>query len=1002
MSRVHNTDHTGLQAVRAIGSSVTTFLGPIKSFKCVIDDEDADNNAMVTTTIDMIQFLDIEHPVGQLFNSTCQSHHSTYGTGTTTLACMAAFLCKAVSDLLHQGIPIPVIIHMMGEYLETCITEIGKLSIPVELLIQSRAEYQGNQVETGHNDDTVHLHSNVDFKEIEFKSVSLTEKMAVENKLTKTESSCADDGHDDISWYFDGIVPDPPAFPQILDIPHLVSEERSLQINLTCHENDIKGVENSFVSHDVSLLPKLPEIPELLFPLNITPATSTNKNWDETACRSEVEKQQLTLEVSAVTSPGETNAMVKDKAKQDDSDDEFGWCFENDNLDDENKITESMESKDLNDITLKQNSVQQLRSETETTLSMSHSCQETINTTLLPQVEQYNDLSVNNMQSHRINRIENFEKLLTERLHEKSLNKVVQVHNCSRHFVSIKGIVEGKNVEGGNCVREKDTDDAMIRVEEKKDETLKLYLEVTEPGKQIKGLEQSIRNPDNSDANRFPGNMLNNSRYSHSMECSVNEHMENECITNTDNQKKGRKKCTSEENQEFVRRTHMSSGVDKYEQLERALIERACERVRPSLAQVHQRSRHFMDDELDDELKSNDEKKKHRVISDIEDLCDGLSHGHPEMMSLACDVYRRQMNEVTSDKRFDLNTVNTCCIIGPSVNDCRVEEGLIIELINGDIKPAFRHLGHKESVTVSHIRHFSDLPIKTSWLDSVTGILSQLNIGVLILKGAIDDVLMDYCMVNGIVVLQNIKYHALQTLAVSTSANILTYITDATKEDIGHLVTMECWESGWTPMTGVKTHTLKRSAYVKLVTEQLMQTVVLCAPCIAAMTGMQESLNTCLHRLQHCIKASLVIPGGGVPELIVIQCLQALTESSNTTVIPFEHVYEAPIREALQSVFHEYLHTAMWNSARYGSSTQIIEVIDMSLKSADPLPCIPSPDSSSKDVNVYDNYNVKVESWRSAWSLVQLILLSDMQIITGVDKAKNVTMSSGDKLLGLL
>ncbi|XP_077978276.1 chaperonin-containing T-complex member BBS12-like [Glandiceps talaboti] len=258
-------------------------------------------------------------------------------------------------------------------------------------------------------------------------------------------------------------------------------------------------------------------------------------------------------------------------------------------------------------------------------------------------------------------------------------------------------------------------------------------------------------------------------------------------------------------------------------------------------------------------------------------------------MEAAMDSYKRQMQG-----EFNINKIT-----GPPQTELMIEDGLIavhvleprhlkaifdvencrhhcILLINGDIKPTSRHTGYKESLSILPVGHIGDIKLKTSWLDDIVQVLQELNIGILAMKGVVNERLHDYCMSTQIVVVEKVKYHALQALAISTHANIVIYTTDAIQEDVGTVVSVECWESGWQPKTGVRTSQLKRTAYVKLTTQGPLQTVILCGPSTVKLTILEESFQNCVHRLQDVISTDKVLPGGGVPELKAMQCIQRM------------------------------------------------------------------------------------------------------------------------------
>ena len=81
----------------------------------------------------------------------------------------------------------------------------------------------------------------------------------------------------------------------------------------------------------------------------------------------------------------------------------------------------------------------------------------------------------------------------------------------------------------------------------------------------------------------------------------------------------------------------------------------------------------------------------------------------------------------------------------------------------------------------------------------MTETLLKHKIGLLVVKGIVQDSVLDFCSSYGIVILQSIAYPALQLLSYATDSAIVTYLADLREQDIGRPVTMETWDLGWVP-----------------------------------------------------------------------------------------------------------------------------------------------------------------------------------------------------------
>ncbi|KAI8478020.1 chaperone-mediated protein complex assembly [Branchiostoma belcheri] len=107
----------------SVASCAQSLLGPQRTLKCIVDDSDPEGSILVSTAPDLLSNLNIDHPVGQLLNSACQSHHRTYGTGSKTLVCVAGFLARAAQHCIHLGIPVSAVCHCLEEGVRMCCEE---------------------------------------------------------------------------------------------------------------------------------------------------------------------------------------------------------------------------------------------------------------------------------------------------------------------------------------------------------------------------------------------------------------------------------------------------------------------------------------------------------------------------------------------------------------------------------------------------------------------------------------------------------------------------------------------------------------------------------------------------------------------------------------------------------------------------------------------------------------------------------------------------------------
>ncbi|KAM5233976.1 chaperonin-containing T-complex member BBS12 isoform 1-T2 [Hipposideros larvatus] len=122
--------HVGLQQLSSFAETGRTFLGPVKSSKFIIDEERHDS-VLVSSTMRLLENLDLSSAVGQLLSDAVQAQNNAYGTGTSTLLFLAGAWSRAAEQCLHLGVPVSSVVSVMSEGLNSCIEVVSSLQIPV-------------------------------------------------------------------------------------------------------------------------------------------------------------------------------------------------------------------------------------------------------------------------------------------------------------------------------------------------------------------------------------------------------------------------------------------------------------------------------------------------------------------------------------------------------------------------------------------------------------------------------------------------------------------------------------------------------------------------------------------------------------------------------------------------------------------------------------------------------------------------------------------------------
>ena len=230
--------------------------------------------------------------------------------------------------------------------------------------------------------------------------------------------------------------------------------------------------------------------------------------------------------------------------------------------------------------------------------------------------------------------------------------------------------------------------------------------------------------------------------------------------------------------------------------------------------------------------KQRDELKlieKHKQL--LSKLGSRLSHGKEQEMQLAIEVVNSLLlfsGKITLEElEIPLRMIHTELVQGPPSSFSQRMDGLLLEsttsyhtasrsrmsvpesqlfvaIVDGDVTEEFRHVGLNKEYPVQRIIENEDV-LKVSfnqgkdWYQRVIETLRKHKIGLLVVKGIVQDSILDFCSSQGIAVLQNIAYPALQLLSYATDSTIVTYLADLREQDVGRTITMETWDLGWAP-----------------------------------------------------------------------------------------------------------------------------------------------------------------------------------------------------------
>ncbi|XP_047422347.1 Bardet-Biedl syndrome 12 protein isoform X2 [Sciurus carolinensis] len=127
---VNKRRHVGLQQLSSFAETGRTFLGPVKSSKFVTS-EDCLESVLISSTVRLLESLDLSSTVGQLLKEAVQAQNNTYKTGSSTLLFLVGAWSSAAEECLHLGVPVSIIASVMSEGVDSCIEEVASLQVPV-------------------------------------------------------------------------------------------------------------------------------------------------------------------------------------------------------------------------------------------------------------------------------------------------------------------------------------------------------------------------------------------------------------------------------------------------------------------------------------------------------------------------------------------------------------------------------------------------------------------------------------------------------------------------------------------------------------------------------------------------------------------------------------------------------------------------------------------------------------------------------------------------------
>ncbi|XP_069711285.1 chaperonin-containing T-complex member BBS12 [Phaenicophaeus curvirostris] len=416
-------------------------------------------------------------------------------------------------------------------------------------------------------------------------------------------------------------------------------------------------------------------------------------------------------------------------------------------------------------------------------------------------------------------------------------------------------------------------------------------------------------------------------------------------------------------------------------------------------------------------------------------LAMALSHGNQTSMKLLQSIleYQRERAECGGSSQFKVADIVTCCLpalpescscVSPGfVTLVLPEQAAIIKhledkplrilLMDGDLTEQYRHLGFNRPCNVRTILEYPGLQegrAEDLWLSSMSGILTNFEVNLVLVKGNVCENLMERCIANRVLVIGSVSRDVMCAFGEVTSAQPVTYLTQLNASCVGSGAQVELWKAcdGRAVDLGELVPVRIKARGVPLLTAVLTTTVA------SKMQLIEDQFWTLVYRLHHALNEKKVFLGGGAVELLCLSHIQMLAEEpsqpANKNAVKGFHSpwlaasvteYKSVVLQALASGWKQYLSVVMCNTAKAASELEASTSVDHHLKKASDygspsayilkefrrgglLRGVSGPFADhGESLKVYDNIAAKTEAWRRALDLVLLVLQTDAEIITG-------------------
>ncbi|GAB6023801.1 Bardet-Biedl syndrome 12 [Chamberlinius hualienensis] len=279
------------------------------------------------------------------------------------------------------------------------------------------------------------------------------------------------------------------------------------------------------------------------------------------------------------------------------------------------------------------------------------------------------------------------------------------------------------------------------------------------------------------------------------------------------------------------------------------------------------------------------------------------------------------------------SAVSNSCVVSGLILKIKYQSAIIIQskgsrkalIVNGSLTKNFSHKGVNFSSNIEKCQTTKEID---QWISSITSIVKQLHIDLILTSGKVDDNLSNALNELDVAIIDQIPANSFQIISDQLSS--ITYFTQCCQSDVTDVYAEIDQSLPFIPLSA------EFRVRVRLPVQ--IQTVVLCHPLTSYNAHLEHRLSHFLHRLSHITEPHGILPGAGQTEKFAANYLNSLELTEFLDILS---------KNILQSGFEMFMTSV-----------------------------------GTDNIDITDDYQSKVAAWISALKLLFIVIRVDY-IVTG-------------------